>query len=207
MNKKFSSRGIARLTIYHRILNRLKKENKAVISSKALGQLCGFSDAQVRKDLTFFGSFGRPGKGYNVNTLNLEITKILGKERRKDVILIGAGNLGAALLSYNAFRSQGYNIVHIFDNDRKKIGKSLKGLIIEDIKNLAKIIKNSNIDIAIVTVPADTAQEVIDELVCSGVKAILNFAPTKIMVGHSVRLHNVDLSLELDHLSYLLADK
>ena len=199
---KIPSSSIPRISLYYRAL--LSVKDRSVISSLGLAELTQCSAAQVRKDLAYFGQFGTPGRGYSVELLKKELKKILGTDRAWDVALVGVGNLGLALLTYKGFKSQGFNIKHAFDNDRKKIDKVKKDIKIKDIKDLKGVVKSNKIDMAIVAVPQDAAQEVIDRLVSSGIKAILNFAPVVPKAPERVEVLNIDLSIELERLTYFL---
>lgn len=199
---KIPSPSIPRISLYYRVLLSLK--DKDIISSQELSELTGCSAAQVRKDLAYFGQFGKPGSGYNVEVLKTELKNILGIDKDWDVALIGAGNLGSALLAYKGFRGQGFNIKYVFDNDRKKIGKLKQGIKVRDIQGLKKATRQIGINLAVVAVPQEAAQEVIDELALSGIKAILNFAPIRPRVSEDIKVLNIDLSTELERLSYFL---
>lgn len=194
---------IRRLSLYYRAL--LESRKKDVISSNELSKFTGFGAAQIRRDLAYFGQFGVPGKGYDIEVLKREILRILGIDKEWRVALVGVGNLGSALLSYKGFREQGFNIVAAFDADVRKIGKTLETITIQDISELRETIKKLSIKMAIVTVPGTFAQSVINSLVKSGVKAILNFAPIRPNVPKNVELLNIDLSIELERLAYFLA--
>lgn len=199
---KIPSSSIPRISLYYRALLSLK--DTPIISSQELADLAGLNAAQIRKDLAYFGQFGRPGSGYNTEDLKSELKKILGIDRDWDVVLVGVGNLGLALLAYKGFKSQGFNIKYVFDNDRRKIDKIKQGIKIRDIKNLISIIKSRRIDMAIIAVPHEAAQEVVEKLIASGIKAILNFAPVTLKVPAGVELLNIDLSMELERLTYFL---
>ena len=192
---------IPRISLYYRALLTLRK---SVTSSEELAMLTGCSAAQVRKDLTCFGHFGTPGRGYNVESLKEKLKEILGKDKAWDVALIGVGNLGSALLAYKGFKAQGFNIKYAFDNDKNKINKIKQGMRIQDIKELKGKIKSYNIDLAIVAVPQENAQQVIDTLVSSDIKAILNFAPIRPKAPSNIQLLNIDLSIELEKLTHFL---
>ena len=196
---------IYRLSYYCRAL--IESEMSAFISSQDIARLTGFNDALVRRDLSYFGQFGIPGKGYPVPELKEKISEILGINREWRIALIGLGNLGSALLKYKGFEKQGFGIVAIFDNDPGKIGKTRAGLTIHDINHLEQEVKKQQIEMAIVAVPADAAQEIIDTVVGSGIKAILNFAPVKVKVPDCVSLVNIDFSVELERLSCLVTRK
>lgn len=199
---KIPSSSIARLSLYYRAL--LSSKGADVVSSKELADLTECSDSQIRKDLAYFGQFGRRGCGYHVEALKRELKKILGIDKNWDVALVGVGNLGSALLAYRGFKGQGFNIKYAFDNDRKKINKVKQGIKIKDIEELKKVIRTHQVDMAIVAVPQDAAREIIEKLVSAGIKAILNFAPVRPRVQQGVELLNIDLSMELERLTYFL---
>ncbi len=194
---------IPRLSLYYRAL--MARSEGQFVSSQELATLTGFSAAQVRKDFTYFGHFGAPGKGYPIEFLKNAITRILGVDKNWPVALVGVGNLGLALLSYKGFTKQGFHIVAAFDNDQEKIGKSFAGVSVSDIVTLESGIRSKKIKMAIITVPVYAAQDVIGRLVKSGIKAILNFAPTRPSVPSKVEIHNIDLSIELEKLTYFLS--
>jgi len=194
-----------RLSSYLRVLKTLGERKLETISSEALADRINSNPAQVRRDLAYFGQFGRPGIGYNVEKLKGAITKILGLDKRWPCVLVGAGNLGSALYAYRNFYKEGFEIKAIFDNDPNKIGKAWGCRKIEDAKDLSTIVKQRKIEIGIITVPAEASQEVADKLIAAGVKAILNFAPRKLTVPQSAKLRNVDLSVELENLAYFLS--
>jgi redox-sensing transcriptional repressor len=198
---------IYRLSLYLRELERLDKEGQESISSKELGWRNGISDAQIRKDLNYFGKFGKSKTGYNVMDLKDNIRRILGIDRVWNAALVGAGNLGAALISYRGFRERGFIIKAVFDNNPKKIGRLLGNLKINNLKDIIPICRKEKIDIGIITVPASIAGEIAHLLVKAGVKSILNFAPTRIILPVSIKLKNVDLSIELENISFYLTHK
>jgi len=202
--KKIPEAAIIRLSIYNRALGKIEKQGVEIISSDELGDRVGCSAAQIRKDLSCFGEFGEVGKGYFVRDLRDAISRILGVDRKWNVALAGAGHLGPALLAYPGFREQGFNIVAVFDNDLSKIGKKWEGIVIQDTSELPKTVKEQDIRIGIIAVPTQVSQEIVDTLTSCGVRAILNFAPVSITVPEGVELRNVDLSTELECLSYFL---
>jgi redox-sensing transcriptional repressor len=202
--KKISESTIHRLSIYYRALVALENDNYKTISSKELAKREKLTPAQVRKDLSFFGSFGTRGLGYPVIELRHRIAEILGLNRIWSVALLGVGNIGSALVSYKEFAKQGFNIKLIFDNDQRKIGSNHKGIKVSDMKDLKKLVAEENIDMAIIAVPAPAAQQVADEVVAAGVKAILNFAPINLRLPESVVLRNQNMCIELEHLSFAL---
>lgn len=205
MPKKISDSTIKRLTLYYNLLLTLKSSDNAVISSQELAQLIGVTDAQVRKDLTYFGSFGKRGRGYNIKNLCDELSEILGVKKVVEVALVGVGNLGKALISYRGFDEYGYKIKYLFDSDPQKIGKKIKGSICYNTYAIPEVIKRNKVNMAIIAVPKDSVQSVAEKLISSGVRAILNFAPCKIIHDSTkVKVINVDVASELKALSYYL---
>ena len=196
---------VRRLSVYTRCLLQLEEDGVKTISSQALAERFGLNSAQVRKDLAYFGDFGVRGIGYYVSGLKAELQRILNLDREWQVALVGYGNLGSALFHYKGFARQGFRIAAIFDDDPAKVTRSVDGVPILAMRDLPAEAKTRNLQIAIVAVPADAAQTVVDKLVAAGIKAILNFAPSRIKVARDVRLRNVDLSIELETLSFYLA--
>lgn len=194
-----------RLAIYYRRLTESK--HRRVISSEELAQLSGLTAAQVRKDLTYFGRFGTPGRGYEVDILKEKIIKILGLDQKWNVALVGVGNLGSAFLSYKGFQEHGFNITAAFDNNSKKIGKRCRGFIVRDMKEFKKIVKENKIAMVIIAVTPESAQAVADTVINAGINSILNFAPAYLNVPANVHLLNIDMSIELQRLSYLVMRK
>ena len=203
--KKISESTIHRLSHYYRALSILEKENFETISSKELARREKLTPAQVRKDLSFFGSFGTRGLGYPVSELKQRIARILGINRSWNVAMIGVGNIGSALVSYKEFQKQGFAIKLIFDNDQRKIGSNHKGLIVSDIKDMARLLKENSIEMVIIAVPAIVAQYMVDEVVAAGIKAILNFAPINLKVPDDVYLRTENMAMELEYLSFALS--
>ena len=203
MSRRLSSTGAERLSLYYRRLASFS-DPEAFISSEELAEAISHSAAQVRRDLSCFGTFGTPGRGYRVGELRNRLERAMGKVRSQNVILVGAGNLGMALLSYKGFRHHRYEIVAAFDSDLRKIGKRLEGLEIQDLQTLRPVVASTGAKMAIVSVPAGEAQRTIDRLISAGIHAILNFAPIQAVVPESVKLLNVDLSVEMDRLCYLM---
>jgi redox-sensing transcriptional repressor len=194
---------VERLSIYLRAIKKFHDEE--ILSSQRLAELVGTSDGQVRKDLAYFGEFGVPGQGYKVGKLKGEISHILGLDREQGIALVGVGRLGSALLAYPGFRCKECSIKAAFDNDPAKVGKTWQGVTIQDVEKIPKVIPPEKIDIGIISTPAMAAQEVTNKLIKSGVKGILNFAPTRIVVPEHVKLKNVDLAIQLEGLSYFLS--
>jgi redox-sensing transcriptional repressor len=207
MNRRISSTGIERLSLYYRYLSSLIRSEEKFISSEELGDATDQTADQVRRDVTCFGSFGVPSKGYRINELKDALGEVLGKEKIWKIAIVGVGNLGSALLAYKGFKSRNFNIVAAFDNDIRKIGKNWENVEIKDIEELNSTVASTGIEIAIVSVPVSEAQNVVDKLVSAGVKAILNFAPVNVNVPEGVKLQNVDLSIELDRLCYWLKNQ
>ncbi len=205
--RKISESTVRRLALYLRYLEQFESQGLATISSQELAKRGGTTSAQVRKDLSFFGSFGKRGLGYSVAELGTKIRDILGLQRNYRVVLVGAGKIGGALVAYQGFRQRGFNVAAIYDRDPKKIGARWNGLVVRDIKHLEADLKKEPTDIAIVSTPAEAAQDVVDRLVKMGVKAILNFAPAQLNVPADVTLKSVNMALELETLSYALANR
>ncbi len=205
-NKKISESTIHRLSVYYRALVALENENYKTISSKDLARREKLTPAQVRKDLSFFGSFGTRGLGYPVVELRNKIAEILGLTRLWNVALIGVGNIGSALVSYKEFAKQGFNIKLIFDNDQRKIGSNHKGIKVSDVKDIKKLAASEKIDMAIIAVPAQVAQQAADEVVAAGIKAILNFAPLNLKLPPDIILRNQNMCIELEHLSFAMTN-
>ena len=197
---------VPRLSAYNLVLDKLYREGVEIISSEELGERTGYSAAQIRKDLSFFGEFGQVGKGYYVKELKDAISQILGLDRTWNVALVGAGNLGSALLAYPGFRERGFKIVAVFDNDLRKIGKKWEDVVLHDISEIPERAKEEEIQIGIIAVPAEAAQRVANVLISSGIRAILNFAPVRIVVPEDVELRSAELSSELECLSYFLTN-
>jgi len=196
---------VERLSIYLRAIKRLNEES--ILSSQELANLLETSDGQERKDLADIGGFGVPGQGYKVGKLKKEIRHILGLDTTWGMALVGVGNLGRALLIYPGFKRNEFEIRASFDKDPSKIGKVWQGVEVQDVENIPQILPLKEIKIGIITTPASAAQEVADKLVKGGVKGILNFAPTRISIPKEVKLKNVDLSMQLENLSYFLAKR
>jgi len=201
---RISERTIERLCVYRRILIEMEKEGKDITYSYEIGKRAGILDSQVRKDFSCFGQFGTIGRGYRIKNLRRKIEEIIGKNRRWRIALIGVGNLGSAILGYPLFKVEGFEIVAAFDNDRKKIGKQVHKLKVEDVKNLSRMIKRKRIHIGIIATPQESAQWVADRLIKAGVKAILNYAPCTLKVPKDVKVLNVDFCLKLEILTQFL---
>jgi len=204
---KISDSAVRRLSHYLRFLEDTEAAGKRTVSSEDLAERGGITSAQVRKDLSHFGSFGKRGTGYPVALLREQIMEILGLGRTWRVALVGAGKLGAALFHYAGFRRQGFEIVAVLDRDPAKVGRRWADVAIEDVGELARVVKKQGVELAIVTTPADAAQEVVDALAAAGVEAILNFAPRKLSVPVGVTLRDVNLAMELESLTFALTHR
>ena len=196
---------VRRLSVYTRCLQQLEEDGVKTISSQELAERFSLNSAQVRKDLAYFGEFGVRGIGYYVSGLKAELQRILGLDRQWPVVLIGFGNLGSALFHYKGFGRQGFRIAAIVDDDPAKVAREVESVPVVASRDLAREVRARGIQIAIVAVPAESAQAVTDQLVGAGIRAILNFAPARLKVPRDVRLQNVDLSIELETLSFYLA--
>jgi redox-sensing transcriptional repressor len=198
---------VRRLSDYYRILRTLESQGDTEpLSSEKMSRLTGFTAAQVRRDLAYFGSFGKRGVGYDIGELQQSLRSILGIDHPWSIGLIGVGNLGTALLSYPGFRSQGFHIVAAFDSDATKHGRRISNVVVRPLDDLAEAAQDLHITMAIVAVPAGEAQAVVDAAVGAGIKGILSFAPVKLQVPRDVFLEKVDLSIEIEYLSYLLTN-
>lgn len=193
---------VNRVCLYLRQLEVFQRQGESTVSSSRLGASLGINDAQVRKDLAFFGQFGYPGIGYRIEGLIGKLRHVLGIDRDWPIALIGLGNLGRALLKYKHFRRRGFQIVALFDIDPHKIGQMYDGLPVRAISELAEVAASRTINLAVLSVPADVAQSVADQIVACGIPGILNFAPTTLAVPSSVSVVAVDLSVQLEHLAY-----
>ena len=203
-SRKVSESAIRRLSIYLRVLERLEREGEPTVSSQVLADRAGTTAAQVRKDLSLFGSFGKRGLGYAVEPLREQLRAILGLSRRWRVALVGAGRMGAALFEYPHFRARGFEFVAVFDSDPKKIGTRWNGLGIQSSAVLEDSLRENRVEIVILTIPGRSAQEVTDAVVRAGVRGILNFAPVEIKVPPGVRVNAVRLTVELEALTFAL---
>jgi len=206
-SNRVSDATVKRLSKYYRTLQNFLSAEKTTISSEEIGRLNGLTAAQVRKDLSFFGAFGRRGLGYSVVDLHRAISRILGLHRTWNVCLVGAGNIGTALVHFKQFAEQGFLIKCVFDSDPQKIGNAVGNLKIHDFSQIKSLVEEENIKIAVVAVPAFVAQKVVDQLVDAGIRAILNFAPVSIFVPKGVAVRNENMAIEIEALSYALSSK
>lgn len=198
---------VSRLSLYLRELQHLIRDGCETTSSGQLGRLLGFSDAQVRKDLAYFGHFGHPGIGYRCDELISAIKRILGTDRDWPVALVGTGNLGRALLGYKGFGNQGFRIAAAFDIDQAKVGTAIDGVQIYHLDRLADVTQRHQIKLGMIAVPAPSAQGVADRLVSAGISGILNFAPVTLVLPESVSQIGVDLAIELEQLSFSVVNR
>ncbi len=198
---------ISRLPIYLRALSHLQEQGYQTTSSKELGEKIGISPAQIRKDLSQFGEFGKQGTGYNVAFLIEKLKGILKVDRVWDVAVIGMGDMGHALARYQGFANRGFRVAMVFDNDPAKIGERVGDFIIQDAREMVTIIRQVGIRVAMICVPASVAQEVADQLVEAGVRAILNYAPISLSVPPGVRVQYIDPAIGLQRMTYYLEDE
>lgn len=195
---------IDRLPLYARALARLDSEGREVVSSQELGTHLNVTPAQIRKDLSYFGRFGKQGRGYNVRKLLEELRRILGLNRQWRIAIVGAGRLGKAIAGYEGFTPQGFRIAEAFDSDPGMIGSTINSLVIRNTEYLETVLRDNPVDIGIVAVPAESAQKVIDALVRCGVRAILNYAPIAAHVPPGVQIKRIDPVLALQGMTYYL---
>lgn len=205
--KHIADSTVRRLSTYLRFLEDFEARGLATISSEELARRGGTTSAQVRKDLSFFGSFGKRGLGYSVPELSGRIREILGLGRQWRVIIIGAGKIGAALAQYHGFRERGFVILAAYDANPDKVGRSLDGIDVRDIAQLERDVARERPDIAVLTVPAGAAQGTLDRVVKTGIKAVLNFAPTQLQAPADVAVKTVNMAMELEGLSYALTNR
>jgi len=189
-----------------RYLRILERRDQSTISSAAIAEAAGVNAAQVRKDLSFFGEFGQPGVGYDVGELLASLKRIMGLDREREVVVVGAGALGSALINYPGFEDRGFKIVALFDNNPAKVGHRLRGYEVMPFDRLGEVVADADVSLAIVAVPRVAAQDVADALIAAGVKGILNFAPVALKVPDDVTVRSVDLTLQLETLAYYLDD-
>ncbi len=197
---------IARLPVYHRVLATFGSRGVTTIASEELSAACGVSSAKLRKDLSHLGSFGTRGVGYNVSYLTFQIARELGVTKSRGIVIVGMGNLGRALASYRAFGARGFHIVGIFDRDRELVGNTLvcgqESFTVMPVSDLTAVISQSDVNIGVITTPADSAQEIADLMIDAGLVSILNFAPVVLNVPEQVEVRKVDLAVELQILAF-----
>lgn len=205
--RKIAESTIRRLSLYLRFLEEFEEQGIATVSSEAMATRGGTTSAQVRKDLSFFGSFGKRGLGYSVPELAGRLREILGLGRRYRLAVIGAGKIGSALVQYGGFRARGFDIVAIYDRDPLKIGTRWNGLIVRDVALLFEDLKTVSPEVAVIATPPEAAQAIADALVQAGLRAILNFAPVTLAVPDDVTVKSVNLAMELEALSFALTNR
>lgn len=195
---------IGRLPIYLRALQRMAENGMQTTSSQELGDRVGISAAQIRKDISQFGEFGKQGTGYRISFLVDKLREIMKIDRIWDVAVVGAGDVGHALARYPGFVNRGFRITMVFDNDPSKIGKQIGEFVVEDLENMTEKIKEAGVQVAMLSVPAASAREVTEMLVKAGVKAILNYAPISLTVPEDVRVQHIDPATHLQRMTYYL---
>lgn len=195
---------VRRLSVYLRLLRELEAGGQEVVSSQELADLTGTSSAQVRKDLSHFGSFGKRGQGYTVSALTASLEEILGVGRRWNVALVGAGRIGTALLGYRDMARRGFHIAAAFDTDPEKIGTTVQGVEVVSMDRLAAVVAEEQLEIGIIATPPEAAQEAADRLAEAGVRGILNFAPVRLETDGDLAVRSMDVALELEALSFAL---
>ncbi len=195
---------IGRLPLYLRTLQRMERDGNQVTSSQELGERLGISAAQIRKDLSLFGEFGKQGTGYRIDYLITQLNHILHIAHVWDVVLVGAGDVGHAIAHYQGFQNRGFRVTAVFDNDPAKIGSTIGSLVIQDIADILSTVKECNYKIALLAVPAPQAQKVADLLIKSGIRAILNYAPISLVVPKGVRVQYNDPVINLQRMTYYL---
>ena len=205
--KHIADSTVRRLSTYLRFLEEFEARGLTTISSDELARHGGATSAQVRKDLSFFGSFGKRGLGYSVPELAGRLREILGLGREWRVIIIGAGKIGAALAQYHGFRERRFTILAAYDANPEKVGRTLEGIEVRDIERLESDVRRERPDIAVLTVPATAAQALLDRVVKTGIKAVLNFAPTQLQAPADVAVKTVNMAMELEGLSYALTNR
>ena len=198
-------KAIYRLSIYQRGLSKLQENGKETVSSSTLAGAAGVKPAQLRKDLAYFGQFGKRGLGYSVSELREAILEVLGREQLQPVVMVGAGNLGVALLRYRGFEKGGFEVVAAFDAVPEAVVSRGVSVPVYGQDEVARFVRENDVKLAILCVPGGVAQEAANELVDAGVQGILNFSPTLLQVPDAVTVNNVDLALELDNLSYFVS--
>jgi redox-sensing transcriptional repressor len=205
--KRIADSTVRRLSIYLRFLEEFEERGLATVSSEELARRGGTTSAQVRKDLSFFGSFGKRGLGYSVPELASALREILGLGKDWRVVIIGAGKIGAALAQYRGFRQRGFQIIAAYDTNPDKIGRTLEGIEVRDMTQLEADVTRERPDIAVLAVPSEGAQLVLDRVVKAGMKAVLNFAPAQLHAPADVTVKTVNMAMELEGLSFALSNR
>ena len=205
--KRIADSTIRRLSLYLRHLEEARDRGVETISSDELARRGGTTSAQVRKDLSVFGSFGKRGLGYSVPELATELRSIMGLSREWRVVIIGAGKIGAALANYRGFQQRGFQVIAAYDTNAEKVGRTLDGVPVRDMARLEHDLRTEHADIAILTVPGEDAQQIVDRIVRAGVRAILSFAPAQVHVPPDVTLKTMNMAMELEGLSFALVNR
>lgn len=203
--RRISDSTVRRLSVYLRLLGEMEDEDRTIVSSRELAERSGTTPAQVRKDLSLFGSFGKRGRGYAVSELVGTLEGILGLERRWRVALVGVGKIGSALLGYSGLRKRGFEVVEAFDVDPEKAGAKVDGVRVSPMDQLEERLREEEVEMAIVATPPAAAQDVTDRLVAAGVHGLLNFAPVNLEVPSDVVVRSMDVVLEMEGLSFALS--
>ena len=205
--KRIAESTVRRLSIYLRFLEEFEVRGATTVSSEELARRGGTTSAQVRKDLSFFGSFGKRGLGYSVPELSTALREILGLGKEWRVVIIGAGKIGAALAQYRGFRQRGFNILAVYDSNPEKVGRTLEGIEIRDISRFEGDVAREQPEIAVIAIPGEGAQDVLDRIVRTGIKAVLNFAPVQLHAPADVTVKAVNMAMELEGLSFALSNR
>jgi len=205
--KRIADSTVRRLSLYLRFLEEFENAGLTTVSSEELAARGGTTSAQVRKDLSFFGSFGKRGLGYQVGELTQRMRRILGLERDWRVVIVGIGKIGSALAQYEGFQQRGFRVVGLYDTDPAKVGREVDGLRVRPIESLAEDNRERPVDIAVIAVPASAAQRVVDEVVAAGITGIMSFAPIQLHVPADVTLNTVNMAMELERLSFALSNR
>jgi redox-sensing transcriptional repressor len=207
VSRKISESAVRRLSLYLRILEDLERKGRNTVSSEEVSGRSATTAAQVRKDLSLFGSFGKRGLGYAVTELAERLKKILGLDRRWRVALVGAGRIGSALVEYGGFAERGYDVVAIFDSDASKVGGKWGGLCVRDISEFEAVSNDESVEMVILAIPVEAVPSVMEHVEKAGVRGILNFAPTKLKVPLGVAVQDVNMVMELEALSFALSQE
>ena len=205
--KRIADSTVRRLSIYLRFLEEFEERGLATVSSDELARRGGTTSAQVRKDLSLFGSFGKRGLGYSVPELTISLREILGLEKEWKVIIVGAGKIGAALAQYRGFRQRGFTILAAYDSNPEKVGRLLEGIEVRHVSELESDIARERPEIAVIAVPSDGAQQILDRLVRSGLTAVLSFAPAQLHAPAEVTVKSVNMAMELEGLTFALTNR
>ena len=205
--KKVAETAITRLSVYLRILEEMVEEGESTVSSQSMANQSGTTAAQVRKDLSLFGSFGRRGLGYSSSDLVSRVRKILGLNRRWKIAVIGMGRIGSALVEHRGFHDRGFDIVALFDTSDFKVGSNLHGMRVHHIEDIREIVRDRKIEIAVLTVPVEAVTDIVDLINGSDIRGILNWTPTRLTVPESIEVKNVNMVMELEALSFKLSRK